>query len=173
MVDDEARPAGRSASGRPARGRASWTGTHRLGAPRIDTSRVAPARDRPPPEPEDDHAWLDREAGPVVRPYTLTGGRARPITGGLGLLTYVEALYAPEADLVNLQPEHRAILSLTRTALSVAEIAARIDLPVGVVRVLVGDLLQASLVSTFESDATTHPPDEDTLQAVIDGLRAL
>jgi DNA-directed RNA polymerase specialized sigma24 family protein len=137
-------------------------------------SRVVAARERPPPEPDDDdHSWLDREAGPVVRPYTLTGGRARPITGGLGLLTYVEALYAPEAELVNLQPEHRAILSITRTALSVAEIAARIDLPVGVVRVLVGDLLQASLVSTFESDATTHPPDDGTLQAVIDGLRAL
>jgi hypothetical protein len=85
----------------------------------------------------------------------------------------VEALYAPEADLVHLQPEHRMILTITRTALSVAEIAARIDLPVGVVRVLVGDLLQASLVSTFESDATTHPPDESILQAVIDGLRTL
>jgi Protein of unknown function (DUF742) len=109
----------------------------------------------------------------VVRPYTLTGGRSRPITGGLSLLTHVEALYAPEADLVGLQPEHRVILTITRTALSLAEIAARLDLPVGVVRVLVGDLLQASLVSTFESDSTINPPDEDVLQAVIDGLRAL
>ncbi len=175
MVDDEARPFGRPARGQPARGRTSWTGAHRSGAPpRIGTGRAVPARERPPPEPDEaDHSWLDQEAGPVVRPYTLTGGRARPITGGLGLLTYVETLFAPEADLVNLQPEHRAILSLTRTALSVAEIAARMDLPVGVVRVLVGDLLQASLVSTFESDATTHPPDEGILQAVIDGLRAL
>ena len=109
----------------------------------------------------------------MVRPYTLTGGRARPVTGGLSLLTHVEALYAPEADLVGLQPEHRMILSITRTALSVAEIAARLDLPVGVVRVLVGDLLQASLVSTFESDSTINPPDDNILQAVIDGLRAL
>lgn len=130
-------------------------------------------RDRPPPETVDDHSWLDQDAGPVVRPYTLTGGRSRPITGGLGLLTHVEALYAPEADLVHLQPEHRAILSITRTALSIAEIAARLDLPVGVVRVLVGDLLQASLVSTFESAAAVNPPDESILQAVIDGLRAL
>jgi Protein of unknown function (DUF742) len=119
------------------------------------------------------HDWLDEDAGPVVRPYTMTGGRARPFTGGLTLLTYVEALYAPEADLIHLQPEHRAILSMTRKALSLAEIAARLDLPVGVVRVLVGDLLQASLVSTFDSDATVNPPDENILQAVIDGLRAL
>jgi DNA-directed RNA polymerase specialized sigma24 family protein len=119
------------------------------------------------------HDWLDEDAGPVVRPYTMTGGRARPITGGLSLLTYVEALYAPEADLLHLQPEHRTILQMTRRALSVAEVAARLDLPVGVVRVLIGDLLQASLVSTFDSDSTVNPPDENILQAVIDGLRAL
>jgi hypothetical protein len=121
----------------------------------------------------DDHAWLDQDAGPVVRPYTLTGGRSRPFTSGLGLLTHVEALYAPDADLVTLQPEQRAILSLTRTAMSVAEIAARVDLPIGVVRVLIGDLIQANLVSTFDSDAAIRPPDDAILQAVIDGLRAL
>jgi DNA-directed RNA polymerase specialized sigma24 family protein len=121
----------------------------------------------------DKHDWLDKDAGPVVRPYTMTGGRARPITGGLNLLTYVEALWAPEADLLHLQPEHRAILAMTGKALSMAELAARLDLPVGVVRVLIGDLLQASLVSTFDSDSRVHPPDENILQAVIDGLRAL
>jgi len=126
-----------------------------------------------PARPGEGHDWLDEAAGPVVRPYTMTGGRSRPITGGLTLLTYVEALYAPEADLIHLQPEHRSILAMTRKAQSVAEIAAKLDLPVGVVRVLIGDLLQASLVSTFDSDATVNPPDENILQAVIDGLRAL
>ncbi|MBX6752487.1 MAG: DUF742 domain-containing protein [Micromonosporaceae bacterium] len=119
------------------------------------------------------HTWLDEEAGPVVRPYTLTGGRSRPFTSGLNLLTHVEALYAPDADLVGLQPEQRAILELTRTATTVAELAARLDLPVGVVRVLVGDLIQANLVSTFEADAAVRAPGDDILQAVIDGLRAL
>jgi hypothetical protein len=177
MVDDE------KSSPRPTRGRASWTGVHRvgttrLGNSRLDGARAAAHRERPPPEPDDtdpadQHDWLDDEAGPVVRPYTLTGGRSAPITGGLSLLTHVEALYAPDADLIHLQPEHRVILSITRTALTVAEIAARLDLPVGVVRVLVGDLLQENLVSTFESDGTINPPDESILQAVIDGLRAL
>lgn len=124
-------------------------------------------------EPGPYHDWLDQDAGPVVRPYTLTGGRSQPITSGLNLLTHVEALYAPEADLIHLQPEHRSILDLTRMALSIAEIAGRLDLPVGVIRVLVGDLLQANLVSTFESNSASAPPDESILQAVIDGLRAL
>ena len=139
------------------------------GAARIPDQRTAGFAD----DEGDEHAWLDQDAGPVVRPYTLTGGRSRPFSSGLGLLTHVEALYAPEADLVSLQPEHREILSLTRTALSVAELAGRLDLPVGVVRVLVGDLLQADLVSTFEADAAVRPPSDDILQAVIDGLRAL
>jgi Protein of unknown function (DUF742) len=123
--------------------------------------------------PANDHDWLDRDAGPVVRPYTVTGGRARPVTSGLDLLTFVEALYAPEADLIHLQPEHRAILQITRISQSVAEIAAAMDLPIGVVRVLIGDLIQANLVSTFGSEAAVHPPDEHILRAVIDGLRAL
>jgi Protein of unknown function (DUF742) len=130
-------------------------------------STPGPANDHP------DHHWLDDDAGPVVRPYTMTGGRARPVTGGLDLLSYVEALYAPEADLLALQPEHREILALTRRAQSVAEIAGQLDLPVGVVRVLIGDLLAANLVSTFDSENSLNPPDENTLQAVIDGLRAL
>jgi hypothetical protein len=136
----------------------------------VDSSQAAPEQAAPDPAA---HDWLDKEAGPVVRPYAMTGGRARPVTGGLDLLTYVEALYAPEADLIHLQPEHRAILTMTRTAMSVAEIAGRLDLPVGVVRVLVGDLLQANLVSTFSASAAARPPDESILQAVIDGLRAL
>jgi Protein of unknown function (DUF742) len=141
---------------------------------RSEHGRVRRARQAPPgPEDYPEHHWLDDDAGPVVRPYTVTGGRARPATGALDLLAYVEALYAPDADLVGLQPEHRAILSLTRRAQSVAEIAGQLDLPVGVVRVLVGDLLQANLVSTFDADNSLNPPDEHTLQAVIDGLRAL
>ncbi len=121
----------------------------------------------------DDHDWLDHEAGPVVRPYTMTGGRVRPVNGSLDLLTYVVAHHRPDADLIHFQPEHRRILLLTRQPLSVAEVAARLDLAVGVVRVLIDDLMQVGLVSSYESEAAGRPPNEDVLQAVIDGLRAL
>ena len=134
---------------------------------------AGPPQRRPYPAEQQYPADEEGSSTRLVRPYTVTGGRARPSTGTLDLLTYIEALYAPEAEVVHLQPEHRSILSLTRTALSVAEIAAHLDLPVGVVRVLIGDLVQAKLVSTFSSSTPVTPPDESILQAVIDGLRAL
>ena len=31
-----------------------------------------------------DAKWVDRDAGPVVRPYALTGGRTEPATGAAG-----------------------------------------------------------------------------------------
>jgi hypothetical protein len=129
--------------------------------------------DDQPPTGAGEHRWLDREAGPVVRPYTVTGGRARPSAGRLDLLSYVETRHVPDADTESLQPEHRAILAMARTAQSLAEVAARLDLPVGVVRVLIGDLVQAELVSVLDGGRAAHPPDEHVLRAVIDGLRAL
>jgi len=125
------------------------------------------------PDVSVDHDWLDDEAGPVVRPYTVTGGRARSVVENLDMLAFIESRYAPDADLVAFQPEHQEILRIARTAISVAELAARLDLPLGVVRVLIGDLLHADLVSTYDAGPLTQPPTEEVLRAVIDGLRAL
>lgn len=121
------------------------------------------------------HHWLDDDAGPVVRPYMVTGGRVRPVTGGFDLLAFV--LAAPGAarspEAAELQPEHRAILAMTQQPISVAELAAALDQLVGVVRVLLGDLLVAGLIALHEPSAASQAPDDDILQAVINGLRAL
>lgn len=57
--------------------------------------------------------------------------------------------------------------------LSVAELAAELDLPVGVVRVLIGDLLDAELVHVSRPVPPAELPDEKVLREVIEGLRAL
>jgi hypothetical protein len=114
------------------------------------------------------HDWLDDEAGPLVRSFALTGGRARP-GASLALMTYVVA--APSAvqrSTFHLQPEHRAILARARDPVSVAEMAAHLGLAIGVVRVLLADLLDTGAISTVEPGS---PPDDDVLQAVIHGLR--
>ena len=73
-------------------------------------------------------AWFDDEAGPLVRSYAVTGGRTRSDTLGLDLITLVVALRtAHEAGM--LEPEYARIIALCQRPVSVAEVAARVDLP--------------------------------------------
>jgi hypothetical protein len=118
------------------------------------------------------HDWLDDDAGPLVRSYALTGGRARPGAATFELLTYVVAVpFAVQRSTVHLQPEHRAILARARDPVSVAELASHLGLALGVVRVLLADLLEAGALATIGAQTAGHLPDDDILQAVIHGLR--
>jgi hypothetical protein len=56
---------------------------------------------------------------------------------------------------------------------SVAEISAHLDLPVGIVRVLLGDLLDGGFILAREPRRTSAHPSEPVLKAVISGLRSL
>ncbi|MFH8487309.1 DUF742 domain-containing protein [Streptomyces longisporoflavus] len=122
--------------------------------------------------------WYDNDAGPLVRPYAMTGGRTRP--GTTGVRFDLIALVALDADAPGpgddtaLGPEHRSLIELCRSETqSVAELAADADLPVGVVRVLLGDLLEMGCVKVSRPVPPAQLPDEKILREVIDGLRAL
>ncbi|GGQ51624.1 DUF742 domain-containing protein [Streptomyces althioticus] len=121
--------------------------------------------------------WYDHEAGPLVRPYAVTGGRTAPGPSGvrfdlIALVTLDPA--APAGDDPALGPEHRALIDLCRPETqSVAELAAGADLPVGVVRVLLGDLLESGRVTVSRPVPPAQLPDERVLREVIAGLRAL
>ncbi|SCL18391.1 Protein of unknown function [Micromonospora nigra] len=120
------------------------------------------------------HEWLDGEAGPVVRPYTLTGGRVRPTAEGFDLVAYVFA--KPGADPgthPDLHPEHRRLVELAGPGAPVVDLAADLDLALGVVRVLLGDLLARGLVTVHQPQPLAYLPDNDILKAVVSGLRAL
>jgi hypothetical protein len=120
------------------------------------------------------HDWLDDDAGPVVRPYTMTGGRVQPVAGRFDLMAFVVAGPPPDdGEQSPPQPEHRAILALAQRPISVADLAADLNLPVGVVRVLLGDLLASDRISMYEPPASRQFPDDDILKAVVNGLRAL
>ncbi|WP_327011763.1 DUF742 domain-containing protein [Dactylosporangium sp. NBC_01737] len=125
-------------------------------------------------EPWVDHTWVDRDAGPVVRPYAMTGGRVHPASGSFDVVAMVVANRAVLSDLgYVLQPEHRAILAYARDPLAVAELASHLDLALGVVRVLLGDLLGQGLIEMYHPPAAGELPSESILKAVINGLRAL
>lgn len=123
--------------------------------------------------------WYDDAAGPVVRPYAMTRGRtSHAAEAKIDLI----ALVVTETDVGDdsaqddhtLSPEHLDIVERCQIqATSVAELAADLDLPVGVVRVLVGDLLEASHVHIHKPVPPAELPDESILREVINGLRAL
>lgn len=127
--------------------------------------------------------WYDAEAGPLVRPYAMTGGRTKPGPHGVRFDLIALVVVDPaggDGDGAGgaagppLGPEHRALLGLCRSETqSVAELAAEADLPVGVVRVLLGDLLEAGHVKVSRPVPPAQLPDERILREVIEGLRAL
>ncbi|WP_330337833.1 DUF742 domain-containing protein [Streptomyces sp. NBC_00557] len=117
-----------------------------------------------------------------VRPYSLTGGRTR--FGHVLLVeTFVAALEAPEerkeltsAPLsAGVMPEMRAIVELCRRMRTVAEIAALLKMPLGVVRVLLSDLADQGKIRVYGTGTGhgTGRPDRALLERVLHGLRRL
>ena len=104
----------------------------------------------------------------LVRPFVITGGRARHATVHLRVESLVVTSGSPPAG--TLQFEHAAILEVCRTPISVAEVAARTAVPLGVAQVLVGDLADAGLVRVHEATPTAEPA---LLLRMIDAVRAL
>ncbi|WP_433327230.1 DUF742 domain-containing protein [Spirillospora sp. CA-294931] len=139
------------------------------------------------PEPEaaaasgpDAPGWLDEDAGPVVRPYALTGGRTHYRGDEFDLVALIITRDDVPADEDGSrarkwepEPEHEMILSLCRNPLTVVEIAAELELPLGVVRVLLGDLLDHSFIQVRRPAPVAQFPGERVLKEVIDGIRAL
>ncbi|TDC69571.1 DUF742 domain-containing protein [Actinomadura sp. GC306] len=133
---------------------------------------AGPGRDR---RPHPDELWADEDAGPVVRPFAVTRGRTRSRRRAreLDLITLVVTAEVPMPDPATLGPEDERILEFAIHPVSVAEVSAALRLPLGVIRVLVGDLLDRGLLEVQSAAAPAGRPDVRILQEVINGLRAL
>jgi hypothetical protein len=102
----------------------------------------------------------------------MTGGRTRPT----GTDLEIEALVSTTAlgeRAPKLTVEQRAIATLCRDILSVAEVAAKLELPLGVARVLVGDMADEGLVVVHRPAQPGDRPDLALLERVLYGLRAI
>jgi hypothetical protein len=121
--------------------------------------------------PED--RWLDQDAGPVVRPYALTRGRTRPAGASLDVIAMIIAVRGIAVDSGDLEPEHLAVLRLSAVPISVADLAADLDLPLGVVQILLDDLRERALITVHHPIPPTRLPDPQILKEVVDGLRRL
>ena len=123
--------------------------------------------------PSQDDTWQDEEAGPVVRPYAVIRGRTKPTGESLDLIAMVTSTRLPPPDPWQLDPEHFSLLRRCRVPMSVADLASDLDLPLGVVRILLGDLRDLGLIAIRRpvSPALLHDP--RILREVADGLRRL
>jgi hypothetical protein len=117
--------------------------------------------------------WFDHDAGPVVRPYAVTKGRT--LSGSsvsFGLIDVVVATGERPPEYYRLGPEHRRILGICRRPMPIVDLTSEIDLPLGVVRVLLGDLTGDGLLRVVS--AQRQPvPDQRLLRMVLDGLQSL
>lgn len=117
--------------------------------------------------------WLDREAGPVVRPYAVTKGRTLPSgEQSFGLIDLVFATGERAPAHFRPGPEHRRILSLCRRPIPIADLIFEIDLPIGVVRVLLGDLAGEGMLRVIRTQSEPGA-EQRLLRMVLDGLESL
>jgi hypothetical protein len=130
-----------------------------------------PAETTVPVPPDNPAEGSDAEAGPIVRPFIVTGGRTRPTDERLRVETLVTAL--PSALSAPLSFERRHIVELCQRPLSIAEIANSLATPIGVVRVIIADLVAERYVTVEQPLNLRDSMSVHLLERIRDGVRAL
>jgi hypothetical protein len=102
----------------------------------------------------------------------MTGGRTRPTDDDLEIEALVSTTAIGE-QTPRLTVEQRAIAALCHDILSIAEISARLHLPLGVIRVLVGDMADEHLVLVHRPARAGDRPDLALLERVLYGLHTI
>ncbi|GGN38201.1 DUF742 domain-containing protein [Streptomyces fuscichromogenes] len=126
-----------------------------------------------------DEHWYEDETGSLVRPYTVTRGRTEPSgRHAIDLMSRVTAVDRGEdAGRPGVDHARAALLALVRRdARPVVELAVDADLPLTVVRVLLGDLAEAGLVR-IDAPRRVEPAgpaaDPELLKEIVERLREL
>lgn len=116
----------------------------------------------------------DHEPVLRVRSYVLTGGRTRSATD-LPFETLVKVTERGTTLAPRLTLERKDIVRRCERPLSIAEISAHLHLPLGVARVIVGDMTAEGLLTASAPQHTGagDRPDLSLLERVLDGLQAL
>ncbi|MBI4884677.1 MAG: DUF742 domain-containing protein [Actinobacteria bacterium] len=125
-------------------------------------------RPLPPMSPDSDSP----NAGSGVRAYAMTGGRSQAAVQ-LEFETMLQATGDGREALTAVRFERAEILRLCHSEpQSVAELAARMKVPIGVVRVVAGDLLAEGYVQAFHPSVSVAD-DVLLITRLIAGVRSL
>ena len=111
----------------------------------------------------------------LVRPYALTAGRTDSRIDLPLEAPVTTVLFPPKPPRWPGNDVHGKILTLGAGSPSVAEIAALLSVPLGVARVLIGDLVTQGYlrVHTTLSDSTSDDERRELIGRTLRGLRAL
>jgi hypothetical protein len=130
------------------------------------------------PTPGDAGEYLVDGEGPsssLVRPYSRTGGRTRP-KRDLDIEALVSSTVNGREAVTSplLSPEHVSVIQLCQGTVSVAEIAAKLAVPLGVARVIIADMADLGLVEVGRTSAVEGDErDPAFLRRVLSGLQRL
>jgi hypothetical protein len=117
-------------------------------------------------------------AGRLVRPYTMTGGRTGRDLPQIALEAQVVSTRAGLENRHLYRFEAARIIDMAQRQLALVELAAHLDVPVGVVRVVTADLARRGAIQIMD------PPTGMTtgldgyqyttlLRKVLDGIKSL
>jgi hypothetical protein len=114
----------------------------------------------------------DEAPGTHYRPYLLTGGRTGGGTSNVAIETVLVRDHGAIPRQTSWSPEMTLIITACEKPVAVAEVAARIGLPLGVVQVLSGDLVTAGVL--LRSAASLSLADDVLfIERLIHGVAAL
>ncbi len=118
--------------------------------------------------------WPTPREASLVRPYTLTSGRTGTNVD-LPLEAPIQTLQAGLAHRWPADDTRGMITQICVNSPSVAEISARLDLPLGVARVLVGDLVTAGYLRVHRTltERSTRDERHELIGRTLRGLKAL
>ncbi|WP_110241350.1 DUF742 domain-containing protein [Nocardioides gilvus] len=118
-----------------------------------------------------DPDWDDAPAPRVVRAFTITAGRTKPkvdlpVEATLRLEEHAHGRSWPNAAVAH-------VVDVCHLR-SVAEVSALVSMPIGVVRVLLADLIEAGHVAVQATISSNTSSDQrrDLIERTLRGLRA-
>ena len=118
-------------------------------------------------EPTPIRAEHDPAPAVAFRPYLLTGGQTESD------LAYETLVWATDTIVETRQPEQDAIVAAAATPVAVAEIAALTNLPIGVARVMIDELITRGALTAGETPNPDAASDGDIalVERIIAGLQ--
>jgi hypothetical protein len=111
-------------------------------------------------------------SGPLVRPYAMTGGRTRPRVD-IAMESLITTTVRGDHDAGARGHDWQRIAELCHQVQSLAEIAAHLGVPLGVARVIVGDMTEAGLLDVHAPGRLDDQLGTYLLERVLSGLRKL